>query len=143
MKKSVWVIEQGSYSDYRVVGVFTSKAKAEQIAEALRKSESCYDAPEVAEWPLDPAVAELNAGLTMWNVLMLKDGTVERAQATEFSAYSMGGEVNLWERTKAPAYARKGIPDALHAIVWAKDKKHAIKSVNEMRAQWIATGKWK
>lgn len=32
---SVWVIEQGEYSDYRVVGVYSSRENAERIAEKI------------------------------------------------------------------------------------------------------------
>jgi hypothetical protein len=35
MGKTVWVIEQGSYSDYRVVGVFTSRENAKRVADAI------------------------------------------------------------------------------------------------------------
>lgn len=56
--KTVWVIEQGSYSDYRVVGVFSSEANAKFIADAINVAES-YDKATIAEWSLDPAVDEL------------------------------------------------------------------------------------
>jgi hypothetical protein len=36
----------------------------------------------------------------------------------------------------------KGIPDALQADVWAKNEQHAVKIVNEKRAQMIANGEW-
>src|SRR5690554_2354792 len=131
--KSVWVIEQGSYSDYRVVGVFSSKKNAEIVCEAINEGKKWEEAT-IAEWPLDPAVDELNAGRTQWSVVMLKDGTVERCDKQGIRSYNIGGEHHLWERTKALAYrGQKDIQDALTVTVWATDKKHAIKVANEIR----------
>ena len=137
--KSIWVIEQGTYSDYHVAGVFSRKENADLVCEALKASEP-YDEPVVNEWFLDPAVKELNSGMDQYLVLMLKDGTVERAEQVGFGPYALAGEVVIWRRSQAQAYRGKGIPDCLNARVWAKDKKHAIKIVNEHRAQMIAEG---
>lgn len=142
MSKTVWVIEAGSYSDYRVVGVFTSEKNAQLVADYCNRPGSYGDKATVAEWSLDPIVAELNAGRRQYNVCMLRDGTVERCNENEGGSYDLEGSVSIWQRTKAPAYAGKGVPDAMTATVWAKDSKHAVKIVNEHRAQWIAAGKF-
>ena len=61
----------------------------------------------------------------------------------------VGGGGSCWRceaeaegRTKAPAYQGKGVPDCLNATVLARNEKHAIKIVNEKRAQIIAAGEW-
>lgn len=140
-KGSVWVIEQGEYSDYRVVGVFSSETNARLVADAINTSET-YDKATVDEWVLDPAVKDLAAGRHQWLVEMLRDGTVERCEKQEVSSYRIGGEVWIWPRSTAPANQGKNIPDCLSATVWAKDEQHAIKVANEHRAQLIASGKW-
>lgn len=132
--KSIWVVEEGDYSDYRVVGVFSSEANARQIA--------ALTGGEVAEWPLDPNIAELNQGLHVYLVQMRKDGTVERRERMQNSGdclTSIG--VSIWRRSQAPAYG-PNTPDVMTAYVWATDETHAIKIVNEHRAEWIASGKW-
>ena len=37
MDKSVWVIEKGSYSDYRVVGVYSTQERAKLVCEHINK----------------------------------------------------------------------------------------------------------
>ncbi len=136
-KRSVWVIEQGSYSDYRVVGVFSSQQNAELVAARLADN---YDQPEVQEWALDPCVDDINAGRTTFFVVMAMDGTVERCEAATLSGYEVGETVRLWERTKAPAYrGKQGVQDAVSGTVWATDTEHAVKIVNERRIQYLAT----
>lgn len=139
-RKTVWVIEQGEYSDYSVRGVFSSKENAERVAVLYKRDWG--DAPEVNEWVLDPAVEETLQGLVKWNVTLRRDGTVERCEQSTYYG-NLNESVNLWERTKAPAYRDKpDVEDALMAEVWAKGSEHAVKIVNERRAEWIALGKW-
>jgi hypothetical protein len=138
--KKIWVIEEGSYSNYRVVGVFSSRKNAEVVAKALK---SGYDNPTIACWALDPIIEELSKGLRQHLVLMLRDGTVERIGATELTSYEISGSASIWRRSSAPAYKGKGVPDCLQATVWAKDEKHAVKIANEIRGRMIANGEWK
>lgn len=143
-KRTVWVIEQGSYSDYRVVGIYSTRENAQEIADIINR-EDPYDKAEVGEWEVDPLISELRAGWRPFHLVMLADGTVENVRDEERNSYNIGNGTHLWlwERTKAPAYKGKGIPDALNGTVWAKDREHAIKIANERRVQMIASGEWK
>jgi hypothetical protein len=76
--KYVWVIEQGSYSDYRVVGVYSSKKNAQLVCDAINSGERRYDEATVAKWPVDQSVLEVSRGYKRFIVTMLRDGTVER-----------------------------------------------------------------
>lgn len=140
--KSIFAIEQGTYSDYRVVGVFSSKENAEIVAARINADDP-YNHATVAEWPLDPAVNELNQGMSQFIVHMLKDGTVERCDPWEITGYGLAGEIHEWQREEAPAYRGTGKPNVLNATVWATDAQHAIKIVNEHRIQMLALGQWK
>jgi hypothetical protein len=132
---TVWVIEDGDYSDYHVVGVFTSLQAAQTVRDAIGEG-------TIAEWPLDPAVSELNQGLRFFSVRMLRDGTVEQAEPTSLQSYSIGKECWIWRRSIAPAYRGTGVKDCLCHSVFAEDEKHAIKIMNEKRLQMIAMGRW-
>ena len=135
--KYVWVIEGGCYSDYRVAGIFS---KEEFAKAALGKLTSGSDL-EVKMWVLDPGIKEISVGYQRYIVIMLRDGTTERVSPEEYTS-DFDTNVWLWERSKADAYKGKGILDALHATVWAKSKKHAVKIVNEKRTEMIANSKW-
>jgi len=132
---TVWALEDGDYSDYHVIGVFSSEANAKLAAIQFGGS--------VVEWPLDPAVDEINAGLSTFIVWMHRDGYVERCETWQPSPYHPNGEMMLWRRSQAPAY--RGTPkaiDIINATVWARDENHAVKIVNEHRSQLIASGEW-
>jgi hypothetical protein len=141
--KEVWVIEHGSYSDYRVVGVYSSRKNAQMVADQINAAESYGEKATVEKWHLDPGVDDLNAGRHPHVVTMAPDGTVEQARRLEWSGYEIGNGLDIWRRSKAPAYRGKGIPDAVHGTVWATDEQHAVKIANEWRIQALATGRLK
>lgn len=142
--KNVWVVEKGQYSDYRVVGVYSTQENAQKVCELLNAEHGpdAYDAASIAEWTLDPAIDQLNQGMSMWHVHMLRDGTTEKVKQRDLDSYDMQGSCSIWRRSTTPLYAGRGIPDVMSATVWATDEKHAVKIVNEKRAQMIATGEW-
>lgn len=143
MNKSVWVIEKGSYSDYRVVGVYTTKVKADLVCTEINK-EGGYEPATISEWPLDPGVEAINHGLLPFTVWMLRDGTAEKVVsmcAGDFE-HTLNDKPRIWRRSTAPAYQIKKAADCLTAQVFAKDTQHAVKIVNEYRTRMIAKGEW-
>lgn len=144
VSKTIYAVSRGSYSDYRIVALFSTKAKAQGYIAAVKFDS--YDDAEIEEFQLDPDTADLlQRGYSVWRVVMLRDGSTERVDRTDNSQYDVedAPTFHIWERTKAVAYIGKGIPDALVASVWAKSEKAAVKIANEKRAQMIASGEWK
>jgi hypothetical protein len=123
---SVWAIEDGEYSDYHVVGVFSSRENAELVLGHL-------DSGDIAEWDLDPGIDSLNAGLSRYYVHMLRDGTVRESRACKF-------EIEEYEHLNPDP--RHQPTFGLRISVFAKDEAHAIKIANEKRTQAIAEGRW-
>lgn len=136
MAKAIFALEDGSYSDYHVIGIYTTRERAETVQKLV--------GGDINEWTLDPGWTEINTGLNRWRVWMLRDGTVEETFHEKITGYWINEESMawIWRRTQALAYKDKGIPDCLQCLVWAKNEKHAVKIANEKRAQMIAEGKW-
>jgi hypothetical protein len=140
MAKTVWVIEDGSYSDYRVVGVYSSKENCERILSLINRDRK-GELAEMAEWPLDPCIDSLNSGLDQWRVTMLKDGSVEEVEHYG-GAYDLSAEICVTHRSQW-RFLDYPKPDCIQPIVWAENAQHAVKIVNEHRIRMIATGEWK
>ena len=116
-----WIIEQGCYSDYRVVGIFTTKENAEQALAFLLSDGNNYhyNEPEIVERCLDPCIQGLNEGLTQFGVRITKDGTavtVTHAIDAEDFHWTIGSYYNIWARNEA----------------------HAIKIASERHVQYLA-----
>lgn len=130
---SVFVVEQGNYSDYHVVGVFSTKENADMICGKINlgEEEDSYGKASVAEWPLNPGVSELNQGLKLYNVGMRADGTVVRAPYADsdigYGLRNAGFHINRGE---------------MWGTVWAESDIHAIKIANELRGQGLAEGRF-
>lgn len=135
----VYAVNSGIYSDYRIHAMFSTKEKATEFMFFFHDS----DYNEIEEYTLDPPYVDLKKrGYSIWFILMLRDGTVEKVIRREGDGYETDMPL-IWERTKVPAYRGKGVPDCLRDEVWAKSEKHAIKIVNEHRTRMIANNEWK
>ena len=139
--KKVYAVSSGSYSDYRVDAIFSTKELAEEFMRCIPDN----DYNNIEEYEIDPPAPDLiKRGYAIWSVYMLRNGDVESVEKNETTLYAIGNiRHTIWWRTKAPAYKGKGIPDILTSKVWAKTEKQAIKIVNEHRIQMIANGEWK
>ena len=121
----VYLVTDGDYSDYRVLGAFSSREKAEH-AKLLYAANN-----NIEEYELD-AVPESPPGLFAYVVLMEISGDVNRMWQE-----SVVGFKSKWH----PGDLYGSAPVAWFRI-WARDEQHAVKIANEWRAQIIAMGLW-
>lgn len=139
----VWIIEQGSYSDYRVVGIYTTAENAQRICDRINQNED-YEKAEVSERELDPGIDALNQGLNKFFIVMAADGVLERCEESRsWDGYDIadGSTLRPWRRTTAPAWqGMEGIIDAVQGSIFARDVEHATKIVNEHRLVLLAEG---
>ncbi len=88
----VWVLSQGSYSDYRIIGVCSTQEAAEALEAA---DSSVYDKTEVEEWELDACVVELEVTVDVYRTAdgLFSDWTerVSVAGAPGFQARTQPG----------------------------------------------------
>lgn len=136
---TAWLVEQGEYSGYHIVGVFSSRENAQLVADAINANKSS-NAAAVVEYPLDPVVHELRQGYRFYLLEMLRDGTVDACHLEEISTSDLAGDALVVTRSHWPPGQKR--PEALRARVWATDDTHAIKIVNETRLQLIANNEW-
>lgn len=138
--KKIYAVNSGCYSDYRVVALFSTPELAHEFMAAVPDG----DYNELEEFELNPNTADLiRRGYSIWSVHMLRDGDTERVTRNNPGVYEVTNVGHrIWRRTRAPAYAGKGIPDTLTSTVWAKSETQAVKIVNEHRVQMIASGEW-
>lgn len=129
----VWTVEQGEYSDYSVLGVFSTKENAERVATIVGGG------AEVVERRLDPIIEDLNEGRNFYYVSMLKDGTVTRVERDTPSSYNIDG----FDSFPWIDHRQHELGTYYSTFAWAKDDVHAVKIVNERRVQKIANNEWR
>lgn len=49
----VYVLTQGEYSDYHIVGIYSTKEKAQELCDAICASYTFWDKPQIEEYELD------------------------------------------------------------------------------------------
>lgn len=136
-KQIIYAVNSGTYSDYRIVALFSAKKLADEYMAAI--PDGYYN--DVEEYVLNPNTADLvRRGYSWWIVHMLKNGDTE--SVFRLSYFPRQENFLVWRRTQAPAYIGKNVPDCLSATVFSKTEKQAVKIANEHRAQMIASGEW-
>jgi hypothetical protein len=126
---SVWLLERGQYSDYTVLGVFSTRANAVKAMELVDKE---FSSPRITKRELNPGIDQLGEGLTLFSVSMRADGESSKVSR---GVWDLEPEL-LVANPKAP------YPKQVYGTVWATDEAHAIKIANEFRVQAVAEGRF-
>ena len=121
----IYVVTSGSYSDYKIRGIFTTKEKAELYVESF------YG--RIEEYSLNPYERKLSEGFKPFKVHMNIEGSTEKYGV----GVGNGESDDNW-------FANNYENDEIHLVanMWAKDNKHAIKIANERRCVFIANNRW-
>lgn len=134
----VHIVTEGEYSDYHIVGVFSTECRAKKFVGDDPDNES-----DIEEWEVNPKYPdEYNKGLDLWRLWMYRDG--RSVDVRKLDRKLEVGESYLKLDNHYPN--RKLMPvgeSILYGYVWAKDEKHAVKITNEKRVQLIANGGWR
>ena len=110
----VYVITKGCYSDYHIVGVSLDKKKAKKIAEAVSEEPRGLHKACVEEYDTDAFVAGFRYHVSYVDGIWYVD-------IDDFD-----------EHQNNYAYNNRSF------IVYAKDKEHAVKIAQDMRAEYMA-----
>lgn len=124
----LFIVEKDSYEDRHVVGVYTTKERAEQAKDLFAS-----DNP-ILEFECDalPDLKEFAQGLLPWEVYMNKVGGARNARCT-FRVSVVGFKPEARPINKLEYSFR----------VFARSREHAIENADKTRAHLISEGKWK
>ena len=127
--KKVYVVSQGEYSDYDIVGIFDNKSLANKFMESFGGSERFN---EIEEHKVNPYEPEVSKGYKPYFLRMSKTG----------EAYDI--EVTKHTHRFGRAYISYGysFDNHLYNYCFARDEKHAIKITNDLRRKLIANNQW-
>jgi len=118
----IYVVTQGEYSHYRIVGVFTDKALAEKCVDMMVDTSVEVFIPNQHR-------TELEAGLMLYDIGITRDGDVN----TDLS------DAGFYIRERSLEWVMYGM---LWLNIWARDIDHAAKIANEKRISLIAQNLW-
>lgn len=129
---TVYILSQGSYSDYRVIGICSTLEKARIFHNSLPpKSLNAIRLMKMDQ--LEP----IPPGYKPFEVEMEYDGSsdVTEPDMSQFFGVDGGGFL--------PFQVQKNAIGTYTFFLFATDTIHAVKIANEHRTQMIAEGEWK
>ena len=124
----IYAVEAGDYSDYHIVGLYTTYALAEKAKQAYVG----YNLPEIAEYETDQQQTNLDAGLRRFCGFI-----------NEFGEMSPIHEDTHITADTAFVFVKKVYnqpPRVLRGTLWAENAQHAAKILREKWAQCVAEG---
>lgn len=125
----IYLVSSGSYSDYGILGAFSTEEKAQKLLTILQKQSDGECGIE--EYDLDPEVGNF----TQYSVFMKKDGSL--------LAETYSTKVFFPEAPKTWFAVNSDYPEGyMNYITIAKSETQAIKAANEHRTQAIAMETW-
>jgi hypothetical protein len=129
--KEIYLVSQGCYSDYGVIGVFEKKEDAQLFIDKF-STEDSYDKMEIEIRVLNPFIPELKQGLKSYRVRMEKNGNVR-----ECERQNSVPSINVTKEFFFDIQLR------LVVDCMAADNEHAIKIANERRIAALAENRWR
>lgn len=125
---SVWVVTTGTYSDYRIKRIFSTKELAERYVATIDNPDV-----DVEGWDLDES---FDPDSVYWEIVFVEDtGRVWAAHRYE-EGVPDGRTVNDFQRTSSKYYDGRGFRWA--GVVQARTKEHAIKIASERLVMALA-----
>lgn len=138
----MYLVSKGCYSDYSVLGIYSTKEKAKLAAKLYSDS---WDEAQVEEYELD-VIPEHPPGKLFWSVVMNKDGDTfgSRFRGNKEGVQREAADRSEW-RTKEDRWVEPYSADQdgwVVFYVWAEDETTAIKVANERRAFLVANNEF-
>jgi hypothetical protein len=130
--KTVYIVTQGDYSDYHIVGVFDEAHK--QDAEALverANGKGQYDQWRIEPFPLNDLAMVARKNLTAYRMVFTTGGELEGM--FDYPIETSGNHYEPEAEWMQRAYDGKWI-----TRVFARDEAHARKIAKDKWAQWKA-----
>ena len=127
-----YIVTKGMYSDYQVMGVFSTWDKAYALEQAIGQYYGLSDNGSITEYQLDPDIKTWE----FWRVYMWRDGSLVTDHAPERMLRANG------DYLKGPYLGFLGSRLWMKLQVGVETAEHAIKKANEVRCQLIGLDLW-
>lgn len=123
--EKVYIVTAGEYSDYHIVGVYSSKENAKMVKNKINKN-SDWDWADIEVWQVDRGIEELKKHKSIYYVELNKRGDVIEVEKC-WDDFAFRG-VDVFESS---------ISGNLHTYVWANTKEEAVKIASERRTKYL------
>lgn len=134
---TVYLVSDGDYSDYCVLGVFSTLALAEEY-KSMRNAMN-----DIAEYELDPMpINKPPPGMWLYRVVMERTGELGKYGDYKNAATIEPYRLDCEEEEREDCLWGSDPKGPMEFYMFARDEKHAVKIANERRLQLLALDRW-
>lgn len=128
-----YIVMAGEYSDRHVCGVYTTQENADYAARLFNGWVEEFEPDALPGHP---------KGTIGFVVFMAKDGAAEARPISAELVDHYAGKDDFDRKYRRDDDGVLHATQQIRAYLWARDEQHAVKIVNEKRAQIIAANEW-
>ena len=125
---TVYLVSSGSYSDYHIHGIYSTRKLAKQRAAIVR------DANAIETFELDQGIDLIAQGLLPWGVWFFEQKEPSTYQSEMYFDSAIAGEI-VDDRRRP---FRGNWNAEFSVFVFARDEAHALKIAQDKRAEYLA-----
>jgi hypothetical protein len=137
MPQTIYMVTEGSYSDYHMVAAFSSKKLAGRFIEVSEKENNPYQNWRIELLELDAAVPWINQELKLFSAWVYIDKENISAEMHSWTGDSDNSDINM-----GPISSLKSSNPYVYYRVFARNEEHVIKIVADRYYQDKAEGKF-
>ena len=128
----IYLVSEGEYSDYSIVGAFSTEEKAQALVDVINARP--YSTARIEIYHLDSV--QLKPGHQVYHIWMNSEGN------TPWEVF-IGYVENGTEARTEFRFSRQA-PQGTYLVVtrYVETPEHAVKIANELRTQWLAQREW-
>jgi len=129
----VFVVTSGTYSDYGIDAIFTTRELAQSFIDAFEANK--WHEMDIEEWDLDPNEKHLKQNRKPYFLRINKEGEVTDLEVAD-SSYGFKQDIPEAEISYTANF------EWMNINCFADDENHAIKIAGEKRSQILAANLW-
>ena len=132
----VYLVSEGCYSDFTIIGAFSTPEKAKDAADYFNANEG------IDEYEIDQDAKQRPVGMKAFSVTMDREGNVIKDEWSHNNViYECSGS-DADNNVVRPYGGYRGMPTHASFYVWARDEEHAVKIANEKRGALLLSNGW-
>jgi len=132
----VYLVSEGCYSDFTIIGAFSTPEKAKDAADYFNANE------HIDEYEIDQDAKQRPVGMKSFSVTMDREGNVVKDEWSHTNVIHECSGSNADNDVIYPYGGYRGMPTHASFHVWARDEEHAVKIANEKRGALLLSNGW-
>ena len=125
----VWIVELGENTNYRIIGIYSSKEKAQLVFDRFENFHKDHEIDvvlRIGKRSINPYIEPIQYGLSLYYVVLGKEGELVCCEEKDFSQFYADKKLKFDK-----------VAQVFRMSLWAVTNEHAVETVEKLRREWV------